>query len=186
MTTKENQFAPPWRRTDWLFFLIQEYHYCSQIKEREREKRETIALKEQMQLYSSLYVGCRSRQANLDEFFCHENHEYLPSLFDYGSIRKPTSKTDFLKCLLQFPDDSNKKTFEKYEDPSVNWCSIDGAALEQMDNPRTSNTFGQYYRIEISKKGWENRWYGGESGHTFIDKHQENKKHVKEGERRKG
>ena len=130
VTTKEYQFAPPGRITDWLFFLIQEYRYCAQIKERERLKRETTALKEQMQLYSSLYVGCRSRQANLDKFICHENHEYPPSLFDYGSTRKPTSKTDFFKCLPQFTDDSNKKTFEKYEAPSVNGCSIDGAALE--------------------------------------------------------
>ena len=105
-------------------------------REREREReRERAALKERIQLYSSLYVDCESRQANLDGFFRYENHEYPPSFFDYGSIRKPTSKTDFLKYLPQFTDDSNKNTFEKYEVPSVNACSIDGAALEQMNNP---------------------------------------------------
>ena len=57
---------------------------------RERE-RETAELKERIQLYSSLYVGFRSRQANLGEFLCHENYEYPPLLSDYGSIRK----TDF-------------------------------------------------------------------------------------------
>ena len=57
-------------------------------------KREKAALKEQIQVYSSLYVGFKSRQANLDEFFCHRNQEYPPLLCDYGSIRKPTSKAD--------------------------------------------------------------------------------------------
>ena len=87
-------------------------------------------------MYSSLYMGCKSRQANLDEFFRHENHEYLPSLSDYGSIHKPTSKADFFKCLPQFTEDSNKETFEKYEAPSVDGCTIDGAALVQTNNQR--------------------------------------------------
>ena len=74
-------------------------------------------------------MGCKSRQANLDEFFRHENHEYLPSLSDYGGIRKPTLKAGFLKCLPQFTGDSNKETFEKYEAASVHGCIIDDAAL---------------------------------------------------------
>ena len=115
-------------------------------------KRETTALKEQIQLSSNLYVGCRSRQANLDEFFRHKNHEHPPSLSDYGTICKPTSTADFFKCLPQFTDDSNKETFEKYEAPSVDGCIIDGAALVQMNNPQTSVTFGEYCRIEIGKK----------------------------------
>ena len=78
-------------------------------------KREATALKEKIQLYSSLYVGCKARQANLDEFFHHENHEYPQLLSDYGSFRKPTLKAYFLKCLPKFTDDSNKETFEKYE-----------------------------------------------------------------------
>ena len=72
-------------------------------------------------------MGRKSRQANLDEFFHHENYEYPPSLSDNGSIRKPTSKADFLKYLRQFTDDSNKETIEKYEAPSVDGCIIDGA-----------------------------------------------------------
>ena len=40
-------------------------------------KREITPLKKQIQ-----YMGCKSRQANLDGFFGHENHEYLPSLSD--------------------------------------------------------------------------------------------------------
>ena len=97
-------------------------------------KRKKTELTERIQLYSSLYVCCKSRQANPDEFFRHENHEYPLSLSDYGSICKLTSKADFLKCLPQFTDDSNKNTFEKYEDPSFDGCIIDGAALVQMND----------------------------------------------------
>ena len=78
-------------------------------------KRDTTALKEWIQLCSSLYVDCESRQANLDEFFHQEDHEYRTLLSDYGSICKLTSKAGFLKCVPQFTDDSNKETFEKHE-----------------------------------------------------------------------
>lgn len=61
-------------------------------------------------------------------------------------------KADLLKCLTQFTDDSNKETFEKYEAPSIGSCVIDGGALVRMNNPRTSKTFGEYRRIEISEK----------------------------------
>ena len=86
------------------------------------------------------------------KFFYHENHEYPPSLSDYGSIRKPTSKVDYLKCLPQFIDDSNKGTYEKHDAPNLNGCITDGVALVQMNNPRTSKTFGEYCRIEISEE----------------------------------
>ena len=115
-------------------------------------KRETTALREQIQLYLSLYVGCKPRQANLDEFFLYENHEYPPSLSDYSGIRKPTLKADFLKFLMQFTDDSSKETFEKYEASSDDDCITDSATLVQMNNPRASKTFGEYCVIEISRK----------------------------------
>ena len=94
-------------------------------------------------------MGCKSREPNLDDFFRHDNYKYSPLLPDYGSIRKPTSKAYFLKCLTEFTDDSNKET---YEAPSVDGCIITGAALLQMNNPRTSKTFGEYCRIKISEK----------------------------------
>ena len=49
----------------------------------------------------------------------------------YGSICKLTLKAYFLKCLMEFTDDSNKET---YEAPSVDGCIITGAALLQMNN----------------------------------------------------
>ena len=55
-------------------------------------KVETTALKEWIELYSSWYVGCKSRQANLDEFFRPENHEYPPSLSNYVAFANQLRK----------------------------------------------------------------------------------------------
>lgn len=38
---------------------------------------------------SSFTQHCKSRQADLSDFFRHENHDYPPALADYGKIRKP-------------------------------------------------------------------------------------------------
>ena len=43
-------------------------------------KLEASTLKERCKIYSALYVACQSRQANLDHFFKHMNHEYPPAL----------------------------------------------------------------------------------------------------------
>ena len=66
-----------------------------------KKKKQASALKERVQLYSSLYIGCKLRQADVDEFFWHENHEYPPALSDYVKIQKPATKSYFLKCLYQ-------------------------------------------------------------------------------------
>ena len=100
-------------------FPIKEYRYCTWSK-----VRETTALEEQILLCSGLYEWCKSRQANVVEFFRHKNHEYLSWLSDYGRICTPTSKVDFLKCLPQFIDDSKRQfteIFGKYEVPKCWW-----------------------------------------------------------------
>ena len=90
-------------------------------------KRETTALKERC-TQACMWAANQGRRV------LPPRKSFSPSLPDYGSICKPTSKADFLKCLPQFTDDSNKETFEKYEAPSVDDCITDGAALLQMNN----------------------------------------------------
>ena len=65
------------------------------------KKQASSSWKERVQLYSSHYIKWESRQGDLDEFFQLENHEYPPTLSDYGKIRKPTAKSDFLKRMYQ-------------------------------------------------------------------------------------
>ena len=93
-------------------------------------------LKERCQLYASLYVSCQSRRGNLDDFFSHMNHEYPPSISEYGKIRKPTSKSDFLSCL--------PKDVITFERPLVDAYVIDGPAFVHMNTPKMSSTYGEY------------------------------------------
>ena len=55
-----------------------------------------LTMKERVKLYAALYVSCQSRQANLTDFFRHENHDFPPSLSDYGTIQTLPNKADFL------------------------------------------------------------------------------------------
>ena len=51
-----------------------------------KEKKQASALKERVLLYLKLYLGYKSRQADLNEFFHHKNHQYSLALSDYGKI----------------------------------------------------------------------------------------------------
>ena len=51
-----------------------------------KEKKQASALKERVLLYLKLHLGCKSRQADLDEFFHHKNHQYSLALSNYGKI----------------------------------------------------------------------------------------------------
>ncbi len=81
-----------------------------------KAKMKTAPIKEEKNLYASLFIACQSRDSDLAEFFKHENHNYPPSISEYGKLRK-INKSDFLKCL------------EKYSSPSLTaphshrWCS---------------------------------------------------------------
>ena len=77
----------------------------------------------------TLYIRCKSRQADLGEFLCCKNHQYPPALSDYGKIWKPTTKSDFLKCLYQEKGPSGEKVSVRYERPKVDVIVADGAAM---------------------------------------------------------
>ena len=129
------------------------YHSKNTIKTT-KTKLYVSTLKERTKLYASLYVGCQSRQGNLQEFFSHENHEYPPSISEYGSIRKPLAKSDFVTIIGQEKnkDDEQLKSKDKYDSPNVDACVIDGAALVQMNQPRYSKTYGEYCKNELGSK----------------------------------
>ena len=95
-----------------------------------------VSLKQETQLYASLFIACQARSSNLDEFFQHENHNYQPALSENGKLRK-TSKSDFLACLEKYGDNS-------LEFPDVTAKIIDGAALVQGTKPGAVMIFGQY------------------------------------------
>ena len=60
-----------------------------------------VSLKEERNLYASLFVATQLKDCNIDEFFKHKHHIYPPSILTYGPLWK-TSKSDFLDCLQDY------------------------------------------------------------------------------------
>ena len=109
-------------------------------------------MKERVQLYLSLYIGCKSWKADLDEFVRLENHEYSSALSEHGKIRKPTAKSDFLKCLYQENGPSGEKVSVKYERPEVDVTAVDGATMVQMNAPKKTKKCGEYSKVKLETK----------------------------------
>ena len=94
------------------------------------------SLKNDVNLFSRLYIECQNRDGNLDEFFQHENQAFPPSLSDGGGIRLGV-KSDLLTCLEDF---SQPRT----EVPPTSCIVLDGAVIIHLLKPATVKTFNEY------------------------------------------
>ena len=63
-----------------------------------KEKQQLNTLKCDVELFSRLYIGCQTRDSNLDDFFRHENQACPPS-FSAAGKRHLGAKSDMLECL---------------------------------------------------------------------------------------
>ena len=61
-------------------------------------KQQLPSLKSDVGLFSWLYIGCQTRDGNLEEFFRHENQATPPSLSDGGNLHLGC-KSDLRICL---------------------------------------------------------------------------------------
>ena len=82
------------------------------------------------------YIGCQTRDGNLEEFFRHENQACPPSLSDAGRLHLGI-KSDLLVCLEGLSE-------AQFEALNVTNVVLDGAAIIQMLKPGTSKTFEEY------------------------------------------
>ena len=94
------------------------------------------SLKNGVDLFPRLYIGCQIRDGNLEEFFKHENQACPPALSDGGSIRLGV-KSDLLTCL----EELNQPTSEA---PPTSCIVIDGAVIVQMLKPAAVKSFNEY------------------------------------------
>ena len=85
---------------------------------------------------SRVYVSCQSRAMNLDDLFMHENLPYRQSLSEHGNLRA-NNKSDLVSCLDDF-------TTPVSDPPAVDTIILDGAAVVQLLDPRTAQTFSDY------------------------------------------
>jgi len=101
-----------------------------------KEKQQMTSLKSDVGLFSRLYIGCQTRDGNLEEFFCHENQACPPALSDGNNLYLGT-KSDLLACL----DDLHEA---QPEAPATSSLVLDGAAIVQMLKPASAKTFNEY------------------------------------------
>ena len=106
------------------------------VSKASKGKQQLKSLKCDVELFSLLYIGCQTRDGNLEAFFRHENQACPPSLFVTGKLHLGT-KSDMLVCLDGLSE-------AQYEAPIVSFVVIDGAAVVQMLKPGTAETFEQY------------------------------------------
>ncbi|KAG1705795.1 hypothetical protein GQR58_003768 [Nymphon striatum] len=109
------------------------------IKPVPKSKQALTTTKGDMELFSRMYIGCQTRDGNLDDFFQHENRAYPPSLSERGNLRLG-SKSDLLNCMEELSK-------AKSDAPVVTSVILDGAAIVQMMKPGTTRTFDEYANV---------------------------------------
>ena len=116
--------------------------FSTPVSKASKGKQQLNSLKCDVELFSRLYIGCQTRDGNLDEFFRHENQACPPSLSAAGKLNLGT-KSDMLECLAGLSEAQS-------EAPKVTNVVIDGAVLVQMLKPGAAETFKEYaHRVFI-------------------------------------
>ena len=79
----------------------------------------------------------------MDEFFKHENQRFSAALSDGGSLHtcQKSQLAEILQGLVSLPD----------REPQADTTIIDGLAMVNAIQPRTSKTFEAYAREDITK-----------------------------------
>ena len=111
--------------------------------ENSKSHSKAITLKRDCPLFSRLYIACQSREADLEQFFMHENQSKPPSISSQGRIRLGT-KSDLLCSLEKLSTSISGDIF-----PDVSAHIIDGAAVVNMRKPKVAKTFGEYVDMDL-------------------------------------
>ena len=99
-------------------------------------KQQLASLRNDVALFSQHYMGCQTRDGNLEEFSRHENQACPQALSDGESICLGT-KSDLLKCFEEFSSAQS-------EVPDTTCLVLDGAVLVQMLKHAATKNFDDY------------------------------------------
>ena len=103
----------------------------SRTKTASKQKQQLTLMKNDVELFSRLYITCQTRDGNLEDFFQQENQAWPPALSDGGRLRLGT-KSDILTCL----DDLSPSQTKTHDATCI---VLDGAAIKQMMKPAPRN-----------------------------------------------
>ena len=104
-------------------------------KLKSNQAKQVAMLKDNVALFSRLYIVAKHRDCDMASFFKHENQHYSPSLSDYGKLRFP-KKSGLLHILAK----------ETQQDPpcSFDAMAYDGAALVRLFSTKQVATFEEF------------------------------------------
>ena len=97
-----------------------------------------LVAKNNICLFSRLFIACQAGEGNLKFFFLHENQAFPPSLSERGQLRSSKGKSKLIPCLLK---NSSQRINEH---PLVDRVLFDGRAIVNMLAPNKTGTFEDY------------------------------------------
>ncbi|KAL5007288.1 hypothetical protein ScPMuIL_016094 [Solemya velum] len=104
-------------------------------KTKSKKAGQVSMLRDDVALFSRLYIVMQHREGDMDTFFKHENHPHPPSLSDSGKLRQG-KKSDLVGILVQQTHDS------QVDPPSFFDAKIlDGAAVVHLLPVTKATTF---------------------------------------------
>ena len=95
------------------------------LKQKSAHQNQISLLKARSDILARMYIGCQSREGNIEQFFKHKNHAFPPALSVLGKMRS-TDKSKLLSCLVK-----DLVTVQPVVDTKV----LDGAAIINMLSP---------------------------------------------------
>ena len=126
-----------------------------QRKHPSMSETEKKGLKNDIRIFSQLYIATQTRDGDLDTFFSHENSAVPPALACNGKIRSGV-KSDLLGCLKYPPTvelNINQPGLSETENESsitapnrLDGKILEGSVLVNMLKPPKGSTFGEYAR----------------------------------------
>ena len=119
----------PIRRNNLLLFK------CPKQKSKSKQSKTIENLKNDVSLFSRLYIVANNRDCDMQTFFSHENQPFPPSISENGKLRL-SKKSDLLNLIPQDGQPECPNVF----DVSV----IDGTALVHLLPTVSVATFDEY------------------------------------------
>ena len=98
-------------------------------------------LRNNVKLFSQLYIANQTREGDMESFFQHENATVPPSLSKEGQIRSG-KKADLLDCLEHSCDVISIK-------PAIQGIVIEGAVLVNIIRPNGQRSFSEYFKQRL-------------------------------------
>lgn len=110
--------------------------FTSTKREATKVEKKLKMVKNNVALFSRLFISCQTRNGDLNTFFSHENQPTPPSLSENHTLRLPKKKSEIIQILCS--DE------EVHEAPEVDAKIMDGAAVINMLRPQSGKTFQDY------------------------------------------